>query len=315
VEISNRQVANLAVLLGDLLAISRLDTGRLTLHPRPTELNQLAQHTVDAFLPGLERGIQLEARLAKDPVWVHVDPVRLDQVLTNLLDNAAKHSRDNGHIWLEIERRGAEVQLRVRDDGAGIPDDLLPRIFEPFVRGDTSGAGQGGLGLGLALVKQLVERSAGRVEARSGGLDQGSELVITLPTVAAPTVDQPAEPEGEPGRKQRRVLIVEDNTDVAQTLKEMIERLGHLAEVASDGPAAIQAAVSSPPDLVLVDLVLPGMDGVEVAGELRRRLPPARTTLVALSGQPQSASAEAGFAEHILKPISLNRLRRLLESL
>ncbi len=216
---------------------------------------------------------ELSVSLPSEAIWLEADPVRIEQVLVNLLNNAAKYTEPGGKIWLSAERLGNDCVLRVKDNGIGIAVELLPRIFELFVQADKSlDRAQGGLGIGLTLVKRLVQMHGGAVEAHSDGVGEGSEFVVRLPVV--PEVaglkpeDAPAQ-QMQPGRALR-ILVVDDNVDTAESLAMLLRLLGHEVKVAHTGPKGLQTTIAEKPDVVLMDIGLPGMDGCQVAERIRR---------------------------------------------
>jgi CheY-like chemotaxis protein len=236
----------------------------------------------------------------------------------NLLSNAAKYTPPSGSIWVTAERLEEEVALRVRDTGVGMAPELVPRVFELFVQGDSGiDRTRGGLGIGLTLVRALVELHGGRVAATSPGVGLGSEFVIRLPTLpdAAAGVAEPAERPSASGRRLR-ILVVEDNHDAAESLTALLELWGHEVRVAYDGLAALRLAEAAAPDVILSDIGLPGMDGYELARQLRARPMFGRVLLVALSGygrdEDRRLAAEAGFDHHLVKPPDLDTLMRLI---
>jgi CheY-like chemotaxis protein len=248
------------------------------------------------------------------------DATRIEQVLANLLNNAAKFTEPGGDLGLSVETRDGEAVLTVRDNGQGIAPDLLPRIFDLFVQEDRSLArSHGGLGIGLTLVRSLVERHGGKVEARSEGPGRGSEIVVRLPLLGPARAEAPEKPglpraAAEPG--PARVLLVEDNVDAADALAELLRMWGHEVEVVHDGASAVAKAGEARPDVVLLDIGLPGMDGYQVAGALRALPDLQGALLVALTGYGQEAdrrrSAAAGFDHHLVKPVDLDELKRLV---
>ena len=246
------------------------------------------------------------------------DPIRLSQVIGNLLDNAAKYTRRAGRILLSIGREGGEVVLRVRDHGVGMAPELLPHVFDVFVQGQRSLArSQGGLGLGLTLVRRLVELHGGSVGASSPGPGRGSEFTIRLPAPAeAPsegTAEAPRAARAPPA--SRRILVVDDNVDAAKSLARLLKRWGHKVETTFDGPSALQVARSYRPEVVLLDIGMPGMDGFEVARRLRGEPEFEATRLAALTGYGQDEdhrrSREAGFDRHFTKPVDPSDLQGL----
>ena len=260
---------------------------------------------------------ELTVSLPPEAVWLEADPARLEQVLGNLLNNAAKYTEPGGHIWLTAEREGHEVILRVKDTGIGILPEMLPRIFDLFVQADRSlDRSQGGLGIGLTLVKRLVQLHEGKIEVHSPGVGKGSEFIVRLLAVsevtAINTESLPTAP-AESGHPLR-VLVVEDNPDTAQSLAMLLLLYGHEVNTANAGPAGLQATLSQNPDVVLMDIGLPGIDGFEVARRIREKTN--KPFLIAMTGYGQSEdrerSSEAGFEYHLVKPVDPVRLQNLL---
>ncbi|HEY5961479.1 MAG TPA: ATP-binding protein, partial [Polyangiaceae bacterium] len=314
-----RQVNQLARIIDDLLEVTRLTSGKLRLERSRLDLVELVRRTAEDHRVPFERSsIRFECDFSPvGPIWVFGDSSRLSQAVSNLLANAAKFTPKQGTVTLGVYRADALAVVRVKDTGVGIPNDMLHQLFEPFVQADRSlEHSQGGLGLGLSLVKGIVEMHGGTVEAHSDGPDQGAEFVLTLPVEhqAAFAPDQTT-PSAPPSR--RRVLIVEDNVDGADSLRDLLEFDGHQVEVARSGPDGVEKARALKPDLVLCDIGLPGFDGYTVAKLLRADPALATTRLVALSGyaQPDDVrlAKEAGFDEHLAKPPTLERLDALLK--
>ena len=271
------------------------------------------------------QGHQLSVSLPTASLPIDADPVRLAQVVGNLLTNAAKYTEPNGRIWLTAERDGDMAVLRVRDNGIGIAPHMLPRIFELFVQVDHAATrSQGGLGIGLTLVKNLVEMHNGTVEARSEGLGKGSEFVVRLPT-SAQGLDQD---QGRESRRQVhqplspsgcRLLVVDDNQDAANSLAMLLRLQGHEVRVAYSGVAALEMLKAYSPDVVFLDIGMPGMDGYEVARRMRQQSGLETVVLAALTGWGQQAdrrrTAEAGFDHHLVKPVEPEALERLMADL
>jgi signal transduction histidine kinase/DNA-binding response OmpR family regulator len=319
----DRQVQHLVRLVDDLLDISRITRGKIRLQTEPVDLATVVIRAVETTRPLIDaRRHELTVSLPEEPVWVEGDPVRLAQVLGNLLNNAAKYTEEGGRIWLTAERSGPEAVFRVRDTGIGIPPDMLPSVFELFTQVDRSlDRSQGGLGIGLTLVHRLVEMHAGRVEAHSAGPNRGSEFVVRLPALA-PDQAQPSGNGAEPALAKaaaRRLLVVDDNQDAADSLALLLGTAGHEVRVYTDGPAALAAADNFRPDMVLLDIGLPGMSGYEVAQRLRSRPGHEGVLLVALTGYGQDEdvrrSREAGFDHHLVKPADFEVLNKLLACL
>ena len=317
----------------DLLEVSRITTGNVRLRLEPVSLNSIVQGAVEAANPLIaEQRHELTVSLPQAPVFVHADAARLEQVLVNLLTNAAKYTPKGGHIWLSVEAEPAasggqaaehRVAIRVRDNGLGMAPALLPRIFDLFTQADHSlDHSQGGLGIGLSLVKQLVkqlvERHGGTVTV-SSTLGQGSEFVVRLPVM--PTVLAPAAPAQDgntrpPPKVPQRILVIDDNVDAAQSLAMLLEMTGHDTRLAYDGPAAVQAAIDYHPDVVLLDIGLPGLDGYKVAQRTRQQAELKNVVLVALTGYGQDSdrqrSQDAGFDHHRVKPADYNDIEKIL---
>src|SRR6516165_3656755 len=287
-------------------------------------LSRIVQNAVESCGPLIEAGRhELTLTTPPEPVEVEGDVVRLTQVVTNLLNNAAKYTPDGGHIWLTAERRGGEAVVSVRDTGIGIPAEHLPRLFEMFSQvASALERSQGGLGIGLALVRGLVEMHGGRVEARSGGVGRGSEFTVTLPVAEAPMQATP-EPgdDGEPTgcRSKYRILVVDDNPDAADSLTMMLTMMGHDIQKAYDGLEAVQAAAKFRPDVVLLDIGLPQMNGYEAARHIRQQPWGRPMTLIAVTGWGQEEdrrrALEAGCDEHLSKPVDPAALEKLLAAL
>ncbi len=255
------------------------------------------------------------------PLWVVADPTRLTQVLVNLLHNAIKFTDDGGKIFLTVQEAGAEVTISVRDTGVGIPEELLPHIFDPFMQEDRlQSRNKGGLGLGLALVRSLLDLHGGRVTAFSAGKGAGSEFVVHLPRLdAVPSLhNEVRKALSHDKAKACRVLVVDDNADAAQSLKILLELFGHEVQVAATGKQALDSASAFFPQVVLLDIGLPGMDGFEVARRLRANPALQETLLVAVTGYGQDEdrrqSQQAGFSAHLVKPLELSALQEVLAS-
>jgi PAS domain S-box-containing protein len=317
VAIIGRQTGHLARLVDDLLDVARVTSGKIDLQRRAVELYALARRCLDA-LAQAGRTERHDVRLEGEAVHVHADPARLEQVVNNLLDNALKYTPPGGRVRVTTEAVGDTAVLRVRDSGQGIRTDLLGRVFDLFVQEPQSLArSRGGLGLGLALVKRLVELQGGAVAAWSAGPGQGSEFTVRLPAVAAPA-DRAAG--GEEATRApvvpRRVLVVEDSPDARQSLRLLLEMAGHHVETSEDGPSGLAKLGAFRPDVALIDLGLPGMDGYAVARELRRRPDTRAIRLVAVTGYGQAEDRRralaAGFDQHVTKPVDATMLDELL---
>ncbi|MBN9119115.1 MAG: response regulator, partial [Planctomycetes bacterium] len=330
----DRQLTHLVRLVDDLLDVSRLTLGKIRLTVEPVELDAVLAQAVEAVRPMIDQyRHHLEVALPARPVLVSGDPARLIQVFANLLNNAAKYTDPGGRIWVavsagrEIEGGGgpgapcaAFAEVRVRDTGVGIAPEALSSVFELFIQANRSlDRAQGGLGVGLTLVRRLVEMHGGSVEAHSEGPGRGSEFVVRLPIASDPAAgaDAPAElPAFEGTADPLRVVVVDDNVDGVETLADLIGLLGHEVRTAHDGPAGLAAVGEFDPDLVLLDIGLPGMDGYEVARRLRGAN--TRAVLVAVSGygrdEDRAMSREAGFEQHFVKPVEYDTLRTILSA-
>jgi signal transduction histidine kinase len=317
----DRQVSHLVRLVDDLLDASRISRGKLVLSRKPVNLTQLIGETVESIgSPMKERRHEIKVILPSEPLYVHGDSVRLTQALLNLLSNAAKFTPVDGKITLSVEHLGDKVQVAVKDTGRGIKADDLPHVFEMFYQGADASGERSGLGLGLTLVKSLVEMHGGSVEARSGGDGQGSEFTIVLPVLAgAEHVDRskvstPTSLQSVP----RRILVVDDNRDAADSLAQLLRMVGHDVAIAYDGGTAISAASTFRPDAVLLDIGMPGIDGYATARSIRGQPNGADVFLVATTGwgQPEDKrrAFEAGFDTHLVKPVSLDALLGAFEA-
>lgn len=324
-EMMERQVHHLVRLVDDLLDVSRVMRGKIELRRERVELATIIARAVETATPLIEvQGHQLEIFVANESLLVDADPVRLTQVFGNLLTNAAKYTEPHGHIWLSAKRAGNQALLTIRDSGIGIATDMLPHVFELFVQADhATTKAQGGLGIGLTLAKNLVEMHGGSIEAHSGGLGKGSEFTIYLPLLALQT---PALKEKIGNSSDQvipktghRLLVVDDNHDAAISLSMLLRLQGHEVRVAHNGLSALEVAASFRPDLIFLDLGMPGMDGYEVARRIRQ-IPGLETTiLAALTGWGQQEdrrrTKEAGFDHHLVKPPEPQAVESLLASL
>ncbi|AKI99573.1 PAS domain S-box-containing protein [Archangium gephyra] len=325
-----RQSQHLARMVDDLLDVSRFNRGHIELRRAPVDLRQVVQHSVEARRRSLdEKQLHLEVALpASESLWLEGDATRLEQVVSNLLDNARKYTEPGGHVFVgvTVERRGQARQavLRVRDTGIGMSPELRARVFDLFVQAQQQLArSSGGLGIGLTLVRRLVELHGGEVSAHSEGEGKGSEMVVRLPleVAAQPAAAAPVQAAPSPGTEAslaRRVLLVEDNEDTREVLRELLEMWGHRVEVAEDGFKGVELFPSLRPHVALVDLGLPGMDGFQVARRIRESEGGRDVFLVALtgySGEHRTQAVEAGFNLHIVKPVKPDELERLLEQL
>ena len=321
-----RQVGNLKHLIDDLLEVSRISTGRLQLRQERIAVSGVVDRAIETTRPLIgHRRHQLTLSVAPQPLWLYADAARLEQVLVNLLTNAAKYTDEGGRLWLSVEQEGSMAVLRVRDTGIGIAAELLPRIFDMFTQAERSlDRSQGGLGIGLCLVQRLVDLHGGSVEAASV-IGQGSEFVVRLPLMLASRAALPlalafqSAVTALPPEQRRRVLVVDDNVDAAQSLAMLLQATGHDVRVAYDGPSAVDAALEFRPDLAVIDIGLPGFSGLEVARRIRQLATIEHMVLVAMTGYGQASdrahSQEAGFDHHLVKPTDFDQVEKILSEL
>ena len=320
-DVVERQARHMARLVDDLLDVSRITRGKVELRRERVELSEMIHHAVQTSRPLIDqRGHSLSVDVPEEPLPLDADPARMEQVLTNLLNNAAKYTDPGGRISVRAERLGGEVRVAIADTGVGIPREMLHRVFEPFVQVKPElDRSRGGLGLGLTLVKMLVELHGGAVSARSDGPGQGSGFEVRLPLARGEAPRLPAAA-AKPVAGARRVFVAEDNDDAREFLRDLLELWGHEVEVAADGVAGAERCARGTFDLALIDIGLPGMNGFEVARRVRaaeaNRSAAQHTVLVALTGygQPEDRrrALEAGFDEHRVKPLDARELRALL---
>ncbi len=321
--IAEHQVRHMSRLLDDLLDVSRFTQGKIQLRKEDLDVSTIVAHAVETATPLVEaKGHQLTVTLPRVPVRLHGDPTRLEQVVANLLNNAAKYSEPGGRITLTADRNGDELVLRVKDTGIGLSPEMQARVFDLFAQADLSlDRTQGGLGIGLTLVRSLVEHHGGSVSVQSPGLGQGSEFTVRLPLPGELSAAFPegAPPAGHTVPEMLSVLVVDDHRDSALSLARVLKSWGHTSRVAHEGTGAIEAVIAEPFDVVLLDIGLPGMDGYEVARQIRNQANAPGLVLVALTGYGQQQdlrrSEEAGFDRHLVKPVNLGTLRDLLNTL
>jgi PAS domain S-box-containing protein len=316
-EVATRQVRHQARLVDDLLDVSRLGRGRITLRIDRVEITPLLRQIADAHRPNFERaGQQIALEVGAERLFVAGDSARLEQVVDNLLDNACKYSPPGSRVTLWARRAGDQVRIGVRDQGMGLPDHLRSRIFEVFSQGARShDTPSGGLGIGLAISRGLVELHGGSIDVTSDGPGRGSEFVVSLPLAAAPE-HSTAPPPARDRTQQLKVLVVDDNADAADMLVDLLSTWGHEAIAVYDGESAIDLAARVHPNLALIDIGMPKLDGYETARRLRQLEGGAGWRLIALTGyaQPQDieAARRAGFDRHVAKPIDTQTLKALL---
>jgi PAS domain S-box-containing protein len=314
-----RQSRQMVRLIDDLLDVSRISRGKIELREERVELAIIVTQALDAARPFCDQmNHQLSVRLPTEPIYLTADSIRLAQVLGNLLNNACKFTPKGGAIRLSVERDNQDAVIRVSDNGIGIPSDKLPHIFDMFSQLDTSlERSQGGLGIGLSLVKSLVELHGGRVEARSEGIGRGSEFVVHLPiddSQPVPVVSPSASV--APAQLSLRILVVDDNVDAATSMALLLKRLGHEVHLAHDGLQAVESSRALEPQIVLLDIGLPKLNGYDACRQIRAADPERKATLIALTGwgQPDDRrkSEESGFDAHLVKPVDLTTLMEVL---
>lgn len=318
-QMMERQTQHMVHLVDDLLDVARISTGKVELRRRPVELKEVVGTAVETSTSLIESGgHHLDVHLPPDPLPLDADPTRIAQVVSNLLNNAAKYSPPGGHITLDVRRQGGEAILAVTDTGVGIAPEALGKVFEMFAQVEPHGGNrpQGGLGIGLSLVQSLVALHGGRVEATSAGLGQGSTFTVYLPLTE--NAGATRAPSAEPGKTgvALRVLVVDDNRDAAESLAVLLEMEGHVTQLAHDGRSALALAPEVQPDIVFLDIGLPDLSGYEVARQLRNMPNLDRTLLVALTGwgteEDRKRTREAGFDRHLTKPAALPAVEELL---
>jgi PAS domain S-box-containing protein len=317
--IIERQLSQLIHLVDDLMEVSRITTGRVRLRLDRIIASGIVERAVESARPLIDQHRHgLTVTLPPKPIWLNADASRLEQVVVNLLTNAAKYTPDGGQIWLFLQEEGSDCVLRVRDSGVGIAPEFLPRVFDLFTQAERSqDRSQGGLGIGLALVQRLVEMHHGKVEVHSS-LGQGSEFVVRLPMLLTAEPQSPScqtEMTRQTG-PSLQVLVVDDNADAAGSLAMLLEASGHEVQMAHDGPTALEAALKYRPNVMLLDLGLPGLNGLEVAKRLRQQSGFQNVVLVAITGYGQEAdrqrSLDAGFDHHLVKPVDFEKVEEIL---
>jgi CheY-like chemotaxis protein/two-component sensor histidine kinase len=318
-----RQLAHMVRLIDDLLDFSRISRGTIKLQKEPIALQAVIRQALETSKPLIEAGRHaLDVHLPDDPVMLDADLVRLSQVFANLLNNAAKYTEPGGRISIRARCEGADAIVSVRDTGIGIPQEMLGGVFELFAQVENPlRRSQDGLGIGLSLVKSLVQLHGGSVVAHSAGLGQGSEFVVRMP-LAQGDLDGSREissaTHADPAlRPTTRILAVDDNKDSADSLARMLRMLGGDVQVVYDGPSALEALTICRPAIVFMDLGMPGMDGCEVARRIREAPENRNVLLVAMTGwgkeEDRSRSRAAGFGHHLVKPVDLGGLKTLLD--
>ncbi len=319
-----RQLNQMVRLIDDLLDVSRISRGKITLRKEQTELSAIVQNALEISQPIIKQfGHKLTITLPSEPVFIEADITRLAQVFANLLNNAAKYTEHGGHISLSVERQGSQVAVSVKDDGIGIPAQMLPQVFEMFTQGDHSlEKSHSGLGVGLSIVKSLVDMHGGTVEASSAGHGFGSEFTVRLPVLVSPTSE--SRPSGDDQESlsasaRRRILVADDNEDAATTLAMVLELMGNEVRVVNDGLEAVEKAAEFKPELILLDIGMPRMNGYEACRRIREERGDSEVVIVALTGwgqdEDKQRSKDAGFDHHLVKPVDPEELEKLLAEL
>ncbi|MDR5801412.1 response regulator [Caballeronia sp. LZ001] len=315
--IIDRQVRHLSRLVDDLLDVARITQGKITLRQEAVDVAMAIEAAIETAQPALQRKRHtLTTKLGDLPLFIVGDSVRIAQVFGNLLSNASKYSVEEGEIEIETARVGDQARISVRDKGIGIAADVLPHIFDLFVQSETSlERSEGGLGIGLPLARTLVELQGGRIEAYSAGLQQGSEFVVWLPLACGPQAVPVPRVEIAPGSSGgRRVLLVDDSVDAATAMGLLLEADGYDVRVVHDATAALEISETFAPQIVLLDIGLPGMDGFRLACEMRKRPATADALLIAVTGYGQAhdrqRSKEAGFDHHLVKPVAFEEIQK-----
>jgi PAS domain S-box-containing protein len=323
IEVIDRQVDTLARLVDDLLDVSRFTRGKIAVRKELLEVSSTIQRAIDTTLPLIHaRGQTLSVSLSNEPLYVEGDSTRLEQVFCNLLNNAAKFMAQGGRIEVSCRRTEGQAAVHIRDHGRGLAAETIPLLFEPFYQVDQGLArSEGGLGLGLALAKQLVELHGGRIEAQSAGVGSGSEFVVRLP-LAKPTSSSRSQLEAKSSTAANgglRILIVDDSPDAVTTMKLLLEVRGHDPRTASDGPEALAIFAEFRPQVILLDIGLPGMDGYEIAKRVRKTEPGEHVKIIATTGygreEDRLRATEAGFDFHLTKPVNFKTLEELLQGI
>ena len=324
IEVIDRQVDTLARLVDDLLDVSRFTRGKVALRKELLEVSSTIQRAIETTLPLIHaRGQTLSVSLSNEPLYVEGDSTRLEQVFCNLLNNAAKFMPQGGRIEVSCRRTEGQAAVHIRDHGRGLAAETIPLLFEPFYQVDQGLArSEGGLGLGLALAKQLVELHGGRIEAQSAGVGAGSEFVVRLP-LAKPTSSSRSRLEAQSSSAAAkgglRILIVDDSPDAVTTMKLLLEVRGHEPRTASDGPEALAIFAEFRPQVILLDIGLPGMDGYEIAKRVRKTESGEHVKIIATTGygrdEDRLRATEAGFDFHLTKPVNFKTLEELLQGI
>ncbi len=322
-DMMDRQLTHLVRLIDDLLDVSRISEGKIDLRREPIQLRDAINAAVETSRPLVDEGKhKLILDISEEPLWLKADMTRIAQIVSNLINNAAKYTPEGGRIMVAARPKDGRVSISVVDNGIGIPADMLPRVFDLFTQVEHNvGRAQGGLGIGLALVKRLVEMHGGTIRAQSEGPGKGSAFTVELSLTEPPEVlaSKPDVKTVDDGEKGLRILVVDDNVPSAQTMGWMLEMIGHHPTLAHDGPEALEAAKAQHPDVILLDIGMPGMSGYDVARALRQDADFKDTVLIAQTGWGQDRDKqqafEAGFNHHLVKPVGLDQFADLLANI
>jgi CheY-like chemotaxis protein len=322
-EISAEQINTMSTLLNDLLDISRISRGKIQLRKEKIPLNSIIKKAMNSVLPNIvAKNHILKEELAGENIVLYADPVRIEQIIVNLLNNAAKYTDPKGKIVIKTSFDNNFAIISIRDTGIGIPNNQLDEIFEPFVQLSTAQKkSQGGLGIGLMLSKQLAELHGGDIKAKSNGMNKGSEFIVQIPADLKHRNHSRIRQENKnEGKTTKKVLLVDDNTRIAELFSKLLSQFGYLTKTAFEGESAIKISKSFNPDIILLDIGLPGIDGHETARLLRKqhRNNPS-LKIIAISGygtsEDKKKSKEAGCDAHITKPVNANKLREIIEAI
>jgi signal transduction histidine kinase len=324
-EVIERQTRQMTRLIDDLLDIARVTSNKLELRREKILLSEVLDAAVETSQPLIEqRGHKLIVKAPSAPIYIDGDLVRLAQVISNLLNNAAKYTGRGGRIWLTVARKENDSVIKIRDTGIGIPAEMMPQIFEMFTQADRTNGPPGGLGIGLTLVKRLVEMHGGTITVHSEGLGKGSEFVVRVPMTSSPSVPPEIQEKGKPKSKAEkgtstRILVVDDNQDSADSIGLLLKLLGNEVRIEHDGLAAVDVANEFKPQVVLLDIGLPTLNGYEAAKKIRKKPWGRQAVLIAVTGWGETVdrqrSKKAGFDHHLVKPVEPDVLTNLLASL
>jgi CheY-like chemotaxis protein len=317
-----KQLGHMARLIDDLLDLSRIANGKIELRKQRIDIASAVQDALETSGPLIQAsGHKLTVSIPPKPVYVDADRTRLAQIFANILNNGAKFTPHGGHIWLAVEQEGSDVVVKVRDNGVGIPTEMLPKIFDMFTQVDSSlDRSQGGLGIGLNLVRGLVEMHGGRIEAHSDGPEMGSEFIVRLSVLFSPDRGYAQDKDGSPRCSSAyRVLVVDDNEDSADSLSMLLDLMGHDTRTAYDGLSAVETATAFRPHVILLDIGLPKLNGYDACRRIREQQWDETVVIIALTGwgndEDKCRSKEAGFNFHMVKPVDPAALEKLMAGL